>query len=86
MTAMAGHNSGEVNEGQLRALVERVERLHEERRALSTDIADIYGEAKANGFDVKVMKEVVKRRSQDRDKRIEFETILDIYLSALGMA
>lgn len=81
-----GHNSGEVNAAQLLAFIERIERLHEERKALSTDISDVYGEAKANGFDVKVMKDVMRIRAQDRDKRIEHETILDVYLSALGMS
>ncbi len=76
----------EVNAGHLRAFIERIERLEEEKRALSDDIKDVYGEAKANGFDVKVMRKIVSIRKQDRDKRIEEETILDIYLQALGMS
>jgi len=75
----------EVNAGHLRAFVERIERLEEEKRALSDDIKDVYGEAKANGFDVKIMRKIVSIRKQDRDKRIEEETILDLYLAALGM-
>ncbi|MGO9423640.1 DUF2312 domain-containing protein [Roseiarcus sp.] len=75
----------EVNAGHLRAFIERIERLEEEKRALSDDIKDVYGEAKANGFDVKVMRKIVSIRKQDRDKRIEEETILDLYLAALGM-
>ena len=75
----------EVNGGQLRAFVERIERLEEEKKALSDDIKDVYGEAKANGFDVKIMRKIVSIRKQDRDKRIEEETILDLYLAALGM-
>jgi len=76
----------EVNAGHLRAFIERIERLEEERRALSDDIKDVYGEAKANGFDVKIMRKIVSIRKQDRDKRIEEETILDLYLAALGMS
>jgi uncharacterized protein (UPF0335 family) len=77
--------AGEVNAGHLRAFIERIERLEEERKALSADIKDVYGEAKANGFDVKIMRKIVSIRKQDRDKRIEEESILDIYLAALGM-
>jgi uncharacterized protein (UPF0335 family) len=76
----------EVNGGHLRAFIERIERLEEEKKALADDIKDVYGEAKANGFDVKVMRKVVSLRRQDREKRIEEETILDLYLAALGMA
>ena len=76
----------EVNPGHLRAFIERIERLHEERKALADDISDIYGEAKGSGFDVKVMREIVKIRSQDRGKREEFETILELYKNALGVA
>jgi uncharacterized protein (UPF0335 family) len=75
----------EVNAGHLRAFIERIERLEEEKKALSDDIKDVYGEAKANGFDAKVMRKIVSIRRQDRDKRIEEETILDLYLAALGM-
>ena len=75
----------EVNAGHLRAFIERIERLEEEKKALSDDIKDVYGEAKANGFDVKIMRKIVSIRRQDRDKRIEEETILDLYLAALGM-
>jgi uncharacterized protein (UPF0335 family) len=75
----------EVNAGHLRAFIERIERLEEEKKALSDDIKDVYGEAKANGFDVKIMRKIVSLRKQDRDKRVEEETILDLYLAALGM-
>lgn len=76
--------TGEVNAGQLRAFIERVERLHEERKALGDDIKEVYAEAKGNGFDTKIIKKIVQRRAQDPDKRAEEETLLDIYLSALG--
>ena len=75
----------EVNAGRLRAFIERIERLEEEKKALSDDIKDVYGEAKANGFDVKILRKIVSIRKQDRDQRMEEETILDLYLAALGM-
>jgi len=77
--------ASEVNAGHLRAFIERIERLEEERKALAGDIKDVYGEAKANGFDVKIMRKIVSLRKQDRDSRIEEETVLDLYLTALGM-
>lgn len=69
----------------LKAFVERVERLEEEKKALSDDIHDIYAEAKANGFDVKALRAVVRLRKQDVDERREQEAILETYLQALGM-
>lgn len=77
--------ASEVNAGHLRAFIERIERLEEEKKALAGDIKDVYGEAKANGFDVKIMRKIVSLRKQDRDSRIEEETVLDLYLAALGM-
>ena len=77
---------GDVNADQLRAYIERVERLQEEKKALGDDIAEVYAEAKGNGYDVKVLREIVKIRGQDREKRTEFETVLDLYLAALGAA
>jgi uncharacterized protein (UPF0335 family) len=68
----------------LKAFVERIERLHEERKSLSDDVRDVYLEAKANGFDVKALKEVIKLR-EDVDERKEHEAILETYLQALGM-
>ena len=55
------------------------------KKALTSDIKEVYGEAKANGFDVKIMRKIVSIRKQDRDSRIEEETVLDLYLAALGM-
>ena len=69
----------------LKAFVERVERLEEEKKALSDDIRDVYSEAKANGFDVKALRTVVRLRKQDVDERKEQEAILETYLQALGM-
>ena len=71
---------------QLKAFVERVERLEEEKKAISDDIRDVYAEAKGNGFDVKIMRKIISIRKQDRDKRREEEEILDLYLAALGIA
>ena len=76
---------GGVESGQLRAFIERIERLEEEKKALQEDIKDVYAEAKGNGFDVKIMRKVVSLRRQDVNKRREEEEILDVYLSALGM-
>lgn len=70
--------------GQLKAFIERVERLEEEKRNIAGDIKDVYAEAKGNGFDVKVLKKVVRIRKQDRAKRQEEDAILDLYLSAIG--
>lgn len=70
---------------QLKSYVERIERLHEERKTISDDIADVYQEARGNGFDVKALKAVVRLRAQDSDERKEHEAILETYLHALGM-
>jgi uncharacterized protein (UPF0335 family) len=70
---------------QLRSRVERVERLEDEKAALSADIREIYSEAKGLGFDTKIMRQVVRLRKLDRADRQEQEAILDLYLSALGM-
>ena len=72
-------------QGQLRSLIERIERLEEEKKAIAADIKEIYGEAKANGFDTKIMRKVVSLRKKDSAERQEEEAILDLYLSALGM-
>jgi len=70
---------------QLKAFVERVERLEEEKKAISDDIRDVYAEAKGNGFDVKTLRVVVRLRKQDAGERKEQEAILETYLHALGM-
>jgi uncharacterized protein (UPF0335 family) len=70
---------------QLRAFIERVERLEEEKKALADDIRDVFAEAKGNGFDVKALRAVLKLRKQDVDERREHETIVETYLHALGM-
>jgi uncharacterized protein (UPF0335 family) len=70
---------------QLRSFIERIERLEEERASLSTDIREVYSEAKGTGFDTKAMRHVVSLRKLDTADRQEQEAILDLYLSALGM-
>lgn len=72
--------------GQLRAFIERIERLHEERKTISDDIADVFSEAKSTGFDVKAMKTILAMRRQDLGERQEEEAIVDLYKAALGMA
>ncbi len=71
---------------QLRAFVARIERLEEEKAALSTDLREVYAEAKGNGFDVKALRAVIRLRKQDDNKRREEEAVLSTYLHALGMA
>ena len=70
---------------QLRALVERIERLEEEKAALAGDIREVYAEAKGHGFDAKVLRRVVGLRKQDAAERAEQDALLDVYLHALGM-
>jgi uncharacterized protein (UPF0335 family) len=77
--------SNMVDGGHLRAFIERIEKLEEEKRALLDDIKDVYAEAKGSGFDVKVMRRIVALRREDKAKREEFEEILDLYMNALGM-
>ncbi len=70
---------------RLRSFVERIERLEEEKKALSDDIRDIYAEAKGGGFDVKVLRQLIRLRKMDAGDRDEMEQVLDLYKRALGM-
>lgn len=70
---------------QLRSIVERVERLEEEKKAIADDIKEVYAEAKSNGFDTKTLRTVVRLRKQEAAERQEQEAMLDLYLHALGM-
>jgi uncharacterized protein (UPF0335 family) len=70
---------------QLKAIIERIERLEEEKKTISDDIRDVYAEAKGNGFDVKALRTIVRLRKQDANERAEQETILETYMQALGM-
>ena len=74
-----------VDGGHLRAFVERIEKLEEEKRAIADDIKDVYAEAKGTGFDPKIIRKIVSLRKQDKHKREEEEEILELYLAALGM-
>jgi uncharacterized protein (UPF0335 family) len=70
---------------QLKAIIERIERLEEEKKTISDDIRDVYAEAKGNGYEVKALRTIVRMRKQDVDERREHETILETYMQALGM-
>lgn len=83
-----GHNSrrvGGVSADQLRSIVERVERLEEEKAGIGADIRDVFAEAKGNGFDVKAIRTIIKMRKLDASEREEQENVLDTYMNALGM-
>lgn len=80
-----GSDAHGVARDQLRAFIERIERLEEEKKTIADDIKDVYGEAKATGFDSKILRKVISIRKQDHDERMEQEAILDTYLQALGM-
>ena len=79
-------STNSVDAGHLRAFLERVERLEEEKRAIADDIKEVYAEAKGTGYDVKIMRKIISLRRMDRDKRREEEEILELYLAALGEA
>ena len=70
---------------QLKAVVERIERLEEEKKAIADDIRDVYAEAKGNGYDVKALRTIIRLRKQDKTERQEHEAILETYMHALGM-
>lgn len=83
-----GHNSEPATKfakDQLKALIERVERLEEEKKTIADDIRDVYAEAKGNGYDVKALRAIVRRRKQDANDLAEHETIVETYMHALGM-
>jgi len=88
-TAAAEHEQGQpatrFAKDHLKAFVERIERLEEEKKALADDIRDVYGEAKSTGFDVKALRTIIKMRKEDTDERKEHEAILETYMHALGM-
>lgn len=84
--AAIGHNSAtRLAADQLRSVVERIERLEEEKAGITSDIRDVYAEAKGNGYDVKALRTIIRMRKQDANERAEQEVILDSYLHALGM-
>ncbi len=71
--------------GQLKAVVERIERLEEEKKTIAADIKEVYAEAKGNGFDVKILRKVISMRKKDVNERQEEEALIDVYMAALGM-
>ena len=84
MTEQMSDNLSETARDKLRLTVERIERLEEEKKEIAEQIKEVYGEAKALGYDTKALRTVVKLRKQDRQEREEQEAILDVYLLALG--
>ncbi|MBI1620135.1 DUF2312 domain-containing protein [Aquamicrobium sp. cd-1] len=77
--------SNTIAAGHLRAFIERIERLEEEKAAISDDIKQVFAEAKGNGFDTKTMRTIIRLRKKDQAEREEEEAMLDLYMSALGM-
>ena len=84
MTDQMSDNLSETARDKLRLTVERIERLEEEKKEIAEQIKEVYGEAKALGYDTKALRSVVKLRKQDRQEREEQEAILEVYLDALG--
>ena len=84
-TPKSGHNTGGISADRLRSLVDRIERLNTEREALGSDIKDIFKEAGSAGFDVKVLRQLIRIRKQDPAEVEEAETMLEVYRNALGM-
>lgn len=74
-----------VAQDQLRAFIERIERMEEEKAAIAADIKEIYAEAKGTGFDTKILRKIVSIRKMDANERMEQEALLELYMSALGM-
>ena len=71
-------------QAQLKSVIERIERLEEDKAAVMIDLKEVYAEAKGNGYDVKVIRKIVRLRKQDKAKRLEEEALIDLYLSAIG--
>lgn len=80
----AGHNI-QADDDRLRGLIERVERLEEEKKGIADDIRDVYAELKAVGYDARIARQIVKLRKMKPDDRREMEMVLDTYKAALGM-
>lgn len=77
--------SGEISAGRLKSFIQRIEKLEEDKAAVSEDLKEVYGEAKGTGFDVKIIRQIVRVRKMDTEKRHELEELLELYKSALGM-
>jgi uncharacterized protein (UPF0335 family) len=78
-------NVGNNSAAQLKAYIERIEKLEEEKQAIATDIKDVYAEAKSSGYDAPALRAIVKMRKEDASKRQEREALIDTYMNALGM-
>ena len=78
--------AGGIAAQRLKSFIERIERLEEEKAALGADVREVYSEAKGEGFDVKIMRQVIRLRKMEADDRVEQEHLLDLYKQALGMA
>ena len=72
-------------QGQLKSLVDRIERLEEEKKTIAADIKEVYAEAKGNGFDTKILRKVISLRKKEATEREEEQSMLDLYMAALGM-
>ena len=75
---------GATAQGKLKSIVERIERLEEDKKAVANDLKEVYAEAKGEGFDTKILRKVVRLRAQDSAKRQEEEALIDLYVSAIG--
>jgi len=84
-TGIADEPATKFAKNELKAFVERIERLEEEKKTIADDIRDVYAEAKGRGYDVKAMRAIIRLRKQDANERAEHETILETYMQALGM-
>lgn len=85
-SAKVADNTAEVSGTRLKSFIERVERLEEEKKALAEDIRDVYSEAKATGFEPKIMRKIVSLRKANLEKRREEQELLELYMAAIGMA
>lgn len=79
-------SEGNVSADQLRLFIERIERLEEEKKGIADDVKDVYAEAKANGYDTKTMRSIVRLRKMEKNARDEMDALLDTYRTALGIA
>jgi uncharacterized protein (UPF0335 family) len=82
---ITNESANTVAAGQLRAFIERIERLEEEKQTIADDIKEVFAEAKGTGFDTKAMRTIIRLRKKDQAEREEEEAMLDLYLAALGM-
>ena len=82
---MADSTSGEVSSERLRSFVRRIEKLEESKATVLEDIKDVYGEAKSSGFDVKILRQIVRLRKIEVEKRREADELLELYKAAIGM-